>query len=72
MKRDDRLQLLSLSTAELVAKLREVELELLKARQARYSRRDAPKNTRQAFMHAQTVARIKAELTRRTLQGEQA
>lgn len=69
MKRDDKRQLLASPVAELKTKLRELQVQLLQARQARFGQQAQP-NVRLAYTLRQQIQMIMTELRRRELETE--
>ena len=67
MKRDDRQALLSLGLEDLNQKLRELEVELIKARQERLLQDRSQVDIKRAYKVRKQMKMIKAELRRRDL-----
>lgn len=72
MKRNDKTSLLATETADLNKKLRELDVELIKAMQERNQPNKAGANVKRASQIRLTMKMIKSELTRRESQPEQA
>lgn len=70
MKRDDKQALLALSTAELNQKLRELEAQLVKARQERHLQDKSEVDIKRAYKLRKQIKMIKAETHRRELVQE--
>lgn len=70
MKRDDKQALLASSSTELHQKLREIEAQLVKARQERHLQDKSEVDVKRAYKLRKQVKMIKAELRRRELVEE--
>ncbi len=71
MKRDDRQKTLALSVGELNAKLKEVNKEIVLARQEKRLQDKTQVDLKRAYKLRKEAKMIKAELTRREIQGVQ-
>lgn len=67
MKREDRQALLSLTKEDLNKKLRELEVELIRARQERLLQDRTQVDIKRAYKVRKQIKMIKAELRRRDL-----
>lgn len=67
MKKNDKQELFALETPQLVAKLRELEAELVKARQERHLQDKKEIDIKRAYRLRKTIKLIKAEMRQREL-----
>lgn len=67
MKRDDKKALLALPEEQLRTKVRELGVDLLKARQERYVQDRSEVNVKRGFVLREQIKMIKSELRRREL-----